>query len=208
MILIYFAIGFIAAVIGALPLGASNIIVINTTLKQNAKQAFKIAVAAGIAEIILSLYALHCNTIVQHFIEKNQWIQFTIIFVLIFVGGYLFFKKEKETVSKKRKGINSKYLTGFLSGILNPPVLVYWLVAIGFINESLYMLSLQSSISVLFLFFSGIYAGKLATLYLYSKFSLIIKHKVQNITLVLNKVTGVLLMSIALINVIKLLYFI
>ncbi len=207
MTMVYFLIGILAASIGALPLGASNIIVINTTLKQNAKQAFKIAIAAGAAEVILSLYALHCNTIVQHFIEKNQWIQFTIIFILILVGGYLFFKKENEAVPKKRRAINSKYLTGFLSGILNPPVLVYWLVAISFINESLYMLSLQSSISILFLFFSGVYVGKLTTLYLYSKFSMIIKHKVQNIALVLNKVTGVLLMTIALINSIKL-YFI
>ena len=42
MILIYFFVGILAALLGALPLGASNIAVINTTIKQNAKQAFKI----------------------------------------------------------------------------------------------------------------------------------------------------------------------
>jgi len=200
MVLIYFIIGILAAFIGALPLGASNIIVINTTLKQNAKQAFKIAIAAGIAEVVLSFYALHCNTIVKHFIERNQWIQLTIIFILFFVGGFLFLKKQKE----KQSITNSKYLTGFLSGILNPPVLVYWLVAIGFINDSLYMLSLESSLVILFLFFTGVYFGKLLTLYLYSRFSLIIRNKVQNISLILNKVTGILLISIALINAAKL----
>ncbi len=205
--MIYFLIGILASSIGALPLGTSNIIVVNTTLRQSAKQAFKVAIAAGIAEVILSFYALHCNTMVQHYIEKNQWIQFTIIFILLFVGGFLFFKKENERSSKKRKITSSKYLTGFLSGILNPPVLAYWLVAIGFINESLYMLSFQSSITVLFLFFAGVYVGKLAVLYLYGKFSLIIRDKVQNITTILNKITGVLLVFIALINVVKL-YFI
>lgn len=204
MILIYLIIGILAAFIGAIPLGASNIIVINTTLKQNAKQAFKIAIAAGIAEVILSFYALHCNTIVKHFIERNQWIQLAIIFVLLIAGVFLSLKKQKEKATQKQNITNSKYLTGFLSGILNPPVLVYWLVAISFINESLYMLSLQSSISILFLFFAGVYGGKLLTLYLYSRFSLIIKHKVKNITLILNKITGVLLIFIALINAAKL----
>lgn len=204
MILIYFIIGILAAFIGAIPLGASNIIVINTTLKQNAKQAFKIAIAAGVAEVVLSFYALHCNTFVKHFIERNQWIQLMIIFILLFVGGFLFFKKQKEKAKNKQSITSSKYLTGFLSGILNPPVLVYWLVAIGFINESLYMLSLESSLAILFLFFTGVYFGKLLTLYLYSKFSLIIKSKVQNISLVLNKVTGVLLIFIAIINAVKL----
>lgn len=207
MITIYFVLGLTAAFAGALPLGASNIIVINTTLKQNAKQAFKIAIAAGFAEVILSFYALHCNTIVQHFIAKNQWLQIAIVLFLLCVGGYLFFKKQSENTSKKKRFLKSKYLTGFLSGILNPPVLLYWLVAISFINDSVYMLSLQSSIGVLFLFFAGVYFGKVVTLYLYSKFSLIIKNKVQNITLVLNKVTGILLIVIAVINTAKI-YFI
>ena len=207
MILIYFLLGLLAAIVGALPLGASNIIVINTTLKHNARQAFKIAIAAGLAEVILSFYALHCNTVVQNFIAKNQWIQIAIVLVLLCAGAYLFFKKQSENTTKKKGVIKSKYVSGFLSGILNPPVLVYWLVAIGFINDSTYMLSLESSVSILFLFFIGVYLGKLLTLYLYSKFSLIIKNKVQNITLILNKVTGVLLIVIAMLNTAKI-YFI
>lgn len=207
MILIYFILGLLAAFVGALPLGASNIIVINTTLKHNTKQAYKIAITAGFAEVILSFYALHCNTIVNNFIARNQWIQIAIVLILLCVGGYLFFKKRNENTSKKKGFIKSKYLTGFLSGILNPPVLVYWLVAISFMNDSAYMLSLQSSVSILFLFFIGVYLGKLFALYLYSKFSLIIKNKVQNIMLVVNKVTGVLLIVIAMINTAKI-YFI
>jgi len=61
MILIYLFVGLLASILSALPLGASNIAVINTTLKQNTKQAFKIAITAGIAEVILSYYALHSN---------------------------------------------------------------------------------------------------------------------------------------------------
>lgn len=204
MIFIYLTTGILAASIGAMPLGASNIIVINTTLKQNARQAFKIAITAGIAEVILSFYALHCNMMIQDFVTKHMWIQLIIIFILLFIGGFLFSKKQKKNSSKTKRMSPSKYLTGFLSGILNPPVLIYWLAVISFINKNILNLSLQSSMNLLFIFFIGVYIGKLLTLYAYSKFSLIIKNKVQNINLIINKVTGVLLISIALINALKL----
>ena len=204
MIILYFLIGILASFIGALPLGASNIAVINTTIKQNAKQAFKIAIAAGIAEVILSYYALHCNMVVREFFDKNMWIQILIVIVLMLAGSFLVFKKNKKKDSKKKKMNTSKYATGFLLGILNPPVLIYWIVAFGIINNNDLMLSLGSPLLVLFLFFTGVYLGKLVTLYLYSKFSMSIKNKVQNITGVINKVTGVLLIIIGIAQAIKL----
>lgn len=204
MLLIYFFIGVFASVLGALPLGASNIAVINTTLKQNAKQAFKITITAGIAEVILSFYALECNLVVQNFIQHNMWIQVTIAILLLAIGTFLLFKKQSQRQSKNRKLMQSKYATGFLLGILNPPVLIYWIVAIGMINDNHFMLSFQSSLSVLFLFFFGVYIGKILTLYFYSRFSLLIKNRVQNISIIINKVTGTLLIVIGLVQAIKL----
>ncbi|MCT4628845.1 LysE family transporter [Winogradskyella sp.] len=206
MILIYLIIGIIASVLGALPLGASNIAVINTTIKQNAVQAYKIAITAGIAELVLSYYALHCNMTVKDFFNANQWIQVLIAIILLGVGGFLFFRptkvKPKNTKSTNRL-LKSKYAIGFFLGLLNPPVLVYWLVVYGVINNNVVMLSLQSSLSVLFLFFIGVYIGKIFTLYIYSKFSLVIKQKFQNINTIINKVTGSLLFMIGLVNVLK-----
>jgi len=204
MILLYLIIGITASVLGALPLGASNIAVINTTIKQNAKQAFKIAIAAGFAEVILSYYALHCNMVVRDFFDRNMWIQILIVTILMGVGSFLIFKKTKEKTPKKKKHKSSKYATGFFLGILNPPVLIYWIVAFGIINNNNLMLSLNSPLLVLFLFFVGVYLGKLLTLYFYSKFSMTIKHRVQNITLVINKVTGILLLVIGIAQAIKL----
>ena len=204
MVILYFLIGILASTIGALPLGASNIAVINTTIKQNAKQAFKIAIAAGIAEVILSYYALHCNLVVREFFDKNMWIQIVLVGILMATGSYLLFKKKKDKVSKKNKLNSSKYVTGFLLGILNPPVLIYWLVAFGIINNNDLMLSLGSPLLVLFLFFLGVYLGKLITLSLYSKFSISIKNKVQNVTVVVNKATGILLIVIGIAQAIKL----
>lgn len=204
MIVVFFIIGLFASILGALPLGASNIAVINTTLKQNAKQAFKIAIASGIAELILSFYALHCNTMVRNFINNNMWIQISIVIVLLGVGAFLMFKKEKHSQSDNRNLLKSEYLKGFALGLLNPPVLIYWIIAIGFINENNIALSLQSPVLVLFLFFLGVYAGKVFTLYMYSKFSLTLKNRVRNINKNINRVTGVLLVIIALFQSVKL----
>ncbi len=204
MIGIYLLIGLCAAILSALPLGASNIAVINTTLKENAKQSFKIAASAGIAEVLLSYYALNCNQSIKDFFNTNLWIQMAIAGILFSVGGYLVFKKHSEKKSRTTALTQSKYATGFLLGIINPPVLIYWVIAFGVLHNNNIMLSLQSSFSVLFLFFFGVYIGKLITLYAYSKMSIIIKHKVKNITSVINKVTGVLLMSIGCIQALQL----
>ncbi len=204
MILVYLLVGIIASVLSALPLGASNIAVINTTLKQNAKQAFKIAVTAGIAEVILSYYALHCNLVVKDFFNNNLWVQIIIACLLFAVGSFLFFKKQNVKKIKKIGLTQSKYTTGFLLGILNPPVLIYWVIAFGIMNNNDVMLSLKSSFTVLFLFFFGVYLGKLLTLYFYSKISVIIKNKVQNVTLVVNKITGALLVIISLTQAVNL----
>jgi len=204
MILIYLFLGLFAAIISALPLGASNIAVINTTLKQNAKQAFKIAITAGLAEVILSYYALHCNQVIIDFFNNNLWVQILLVIILFVAGGFLILKKQHKSNSKKRALTQSKYATGFLLGMINPPVLIYWVIAYGIINNNNIMLSLQSSFSVLFLFFSGVYLGKLLTLYGYSRISLLIKSKTQNITVVVNKVTGILLICISFMQAIKL----
>mgnify|MGYP000439296421 CR=1 FL=1 len=94
----YFIIGVFVTFLGAIPLGTVNISVINTTLRVDARNAMKIAFAAGIAEIILSFYALHCSVMVADFIEMNQWIQIAIAIVLFLIGGFLFFKKKKEII--------------------------------------------------------------------------------------------------------------
>ncbi|MEC3905756.1 LysE family transporter [Tamlana sp. 2201CG12-4] len=203
MTLIYLFIGILAATLSALPLGASNIAVINTTLKQNVNQAFKIAITAGIAEVVLSYYALHCNVMIKNFFYNNLWVQILVATLLLIAGSFLCFKKQPKHKSKQRKFSQSKYATGFILGIVNPPVLIYWVIAFGVLKNNDILLSLQSSFSVLFLFFLGVYLGKLLILYGYSKISLIIKHKVHNVNTAVNKITGILLICISIIQAIK-----
>jgi threonine/homoserine/homoserine lactone efflux protein len=199
--LLYFAIGILVTFVGALPLGTVNISVIHTTLKVDARNAMKIAFAAGIAEILLSFFALHSSMVIAEFIEMNQWIQVMIAILLFVIGGFLYFKKQKETEERKFK--MSNYFTGLFLGLLNPPVLAYWLFMISYLNKNNFHLNMNSSIAILFVFFSGVYLGKLLTLYGYSRCSILIKNKVQNIASMINRIIGVLLVVIGCIQLLK-----
>ncbi|NRA92234.1 MAG: hypothetical protein HRU26_06030 [Psychroserpens sp.] len=83
MILFFLIVGLLTSILGALPLGASNIAVINTTLKEDSIQAKKIVWAAGFGELILGYYALHCNMTVKDFFDHNEWIQIGIVILLM-----------------------------------------------------------------------------------------------------------------------------
>ena len=204
MILFFLIIGLVASILGALPLGASNIAVINTTLKQNRIEAYKIAFAAGFGEIILAYYALHCNMTIKDFFDHNYWIQIAIVIALMCIGLLLFFKKNKERTKTRKTLLTSKYLTGFVLGLLNPPVLIYWIVVFGFLNGNTLSLSLQSPLALLIVFFVGVFSGKVFTLYLYSRFSAGLKERVHNINQKVNKITGVLLIIIGIVQALKL----
>ncbi|NAS29356.1 LysE family transporter [Flavobacteriaceae bacterium R38] len=204
-LVIYFFIGIIATFFGAIPLGTVNISVINTTIKQNMSTAMKIAFAAGFAEIILSFYALHCSMAVTGFITQNDWLQITLAFLVLGIGAFMLLKKQKEASSEtKKKLFDSKYLNGFVLGLINPPVLLYWIFVIEFLNRNNYSLTMEASLSLVFLFFLGVYLGKVLTLYLYSKSSMFIKKKFANISKIVNKVTGGLLVVIAIVQFIRL----
>lgn len=201
MNILYFFIGCLAAIVGALPLGASNIAVIDTTLREDAKQSLKIAMTAGISEVVLAILALHFNMMAQKIVEANPLIEIIIIGILVVGTIYFFFKKSKE---RKKTPNESKYLTGFLTGILNPPVIIYWLIALNFINDHDFMLTLQSSLIVQVLFFCGVYFGKVGTLWAYGKFSSLIKNNVDDVKAKVNKATAIVLLGIGIFQTVKL----
>ncbi|NER12591.1 LysE family transporter [Leptobacterium flavescens] len=203
-LLIYFFIGIIATFFGALPLGTVNISVINTTIKENMNTAMKIAFAAGFAEIILSFYALHCSMAVTGFISTNDWLQITLTVLVLCFGVFMLLKKQKEVSEQKKSAFNSKYLSGFILGLINPPVLLYWIFVIEFLNRNNYSLTMSDSLTLVFLFFAGVYLGKVLTLYLYGKSSMLIKNKFANISKTVNKFIGILLIAIAAIQFIRL----
>lgn len=210
----YFFIGLVAALIGALPLGTTNVAVINTTIKENLQNALKIVYTAALAELIIILIAINFNSQIDAFITMNIWIQYTIIIVL-FIVGIIFVKGRKECVKdvneeciyiKKRRFHISKQLLGFILGLINPSVLVFWILVITFLNKRMLYLNINIEWTLLALFLIGAYLGKVITLYGYGKFSHLLRVRVKNITTTINRLIGVLLICISIFQVTKLAY--
>ena len=194
------------AILGALPLGTTNVAVINTTLKETIQSALKIVYPAAIAEVILVLIALYANATLLAFIDHNIWVQYSIVVILLVLGAYLFFKKNKDMHHTKRKLKIPKPLLGFILGMVNPAVLMYWLVAITFLNKKIMHLDLSINDTLLLLFLIGVFFGKVVTLYGFGKFSHQLSLKTHHISTKVNQIIGVLLAIVSIVQFIKIVY--
>ncbi|MCL5129775.1 LysE family transporter [Algibacter sp. L4_22] len=213
-LLIYFLIGFTAAVIGALPLGTTNVAVINTTIKENVQNALKIIYTAALAELILIVFAIIFNSQIEVFIKMNIWLQYTIVVILLVVGVVLLsgrtecVKDENDEciIIKKRRTPISKEMLGFFLGLVNPTVLIYWIFIMSYLNKNIIDLNIAVEYQLVLLFLIGAYFGKLLILYGYGKFSDVLKVRVKNLTTRINRVIGVLLVCISIFQITKLIY--
>jgi threonine/homoserine/homoserine lactone efflux protein len=212
-IIIYFFLGLFAAVLGALPLGTTNVAVINTTIKENIQNALKIVYTAALAEVILVIIAISFNMQIENFVIMNVWLQYMIAIILLGVGIILLLGR-KECVKdendeciiiKKRYNI-SKQMLGFILGLINPTVLIYWILVVSFLNKKMLLLDTNVTHLLLGLFLIGVFFGKTITLYGYGKFSNLLKVRMKNITTRINRVIGILLICVSLFQFTKLFY--
>lgn len=204
MIFLLFFIGITATIIGALPPGASNLAVIKTTINEDIKQGLKISYGAGIGEVILAFLALSFGFIIKDYFVMHTWIQIVLIIVLLVVGIYLVRTKPKKV--KDPSSFSSKYATGFLLSIVNPPVLIYWVVVFSMLHKN-YNFDSMAAIPVLILFFSGVFLGKVLTLYGYGRLGHLIQNKKSNFKCFINRLIGVILIIISTVQAIKLFWF-
>ena len=198
---LYFFSGFLASYIGGAFPGAVNLNVVYTTIQLSAKHTVPIILAASIGEIVLSLLALHCGMAVDEFVTSNGLVKISIAILLILIGLYLWFKKQNKIKPKANR--NRGFFKGFLLALVNPPVLVFWLVAFAYLSSIAHIEPMMSILSLTVLFFTGVFFGKILVLYSYVKFSVYVAHKSQYLTTSLNKVMAVLLVCIGLIQLIK-----
>lgn len=211
----YFFLGLLVAIIGALPLGTTNVAVINTTIKENIQSALKIIYTAALAEIILVLIAIRFNLQIENFVAMNLHLQYTIALLLLAVGIVLILRKkecmkdEKEEciLIKKRKFQIDKQMLGFILGLVNPTVLIYWILVISFLSKKRLYLSLNKEYLLLILFLLGAFIGKALTLYGYGKFSNVLNARLKNKTTRINTIIGTLLICISIFQFSKIFYY-
>lgn len=202
MIYSIFFIAVIATITGAIAPGASNLAVIKTTLQENIHESLKISYGAGIGEVLLALGALSFGMALENFIQMHIWTQ-VIVLIALAIAGIYFIKNKKET-KKLCKGLRSKYLTGFVLGVINPPVLLYWVLVFSLLKSNAdFMLDTP----ILMLLIAGIFLGKVVTLYGYGKLGTHIATKKSKVATKINPIIGTVLLSLAFLQGVKLLLF-
>lgn len=207
MILGYSIIGLAAASLGGAAPGASNLAVIKTTATDSLHKAMGIAVGAGVGEMFLAFLALCYSRLFTEFFEMNTWIQILFTAVFLSIGFLFLFPKLWKKFSKpklSRKKPQSTFLTGFLLAVINPPVLLFWVASITLIQTYVLPLTDMSPISVLSLFFLGVFFGKVLILYGYAVLGNTLQKKNTN-NATFNRIIGVVIILIAMSQAIRLL---
>ena len=110
-IILHFALGFIASIIGALPFGLVNLSVVDSALNRGERPAFWISAGATIIEIIFVLLAIYLGSSLAVFMEDNTWIEFFILLVLLAAGISFFLRKNKGSEKQKIVSVSYTHLT-------------------------------------------------------------------------------------------------
>ena len=194
--LIYTSAGFIASALGAATPGAVNLSVVYTTINQGAKFAIPIILAAALGEVVLAFFALHCAMFIEENIQQNIVLQYIIAIILVLAGIFLSLKKSTSPDKSNAKKSNNGFFQGLLFAVLNPPVLVFWLLVFSYLATNTSVMVEMSFFLLTLLFFMGVFVGKIFTLWLYLQLSKKIEKRAQNITSIVNKSIGVLLLFI------------
>lgn len=203
MAFLYFFIVLVAAFVAATPPGASNIAVINTTIKVSISKGLNIAYGAGFGEVILAFLALQFSMTFSIFFATNPWVQVVFILLFLLAGLYFIFKNRIKFSLKKAKDskrTKATFTTGLLLALLNPPVLIFWLLAFSVIHKYVIMVSENSSILTLALLFTGICIGKVLVLYFYGKWGNTISKREKCDTTKLYRIIGIALVTLSIIQ--------
>jgi L-lysine exporter family protein LysE/ArgO len=197
-IIIHFALGFIASIIGALPFGLVNLSVVDSTLNKSERAAFLISAGATIIEIVFVLLAIFLGSRLADYMEDNLWIEFFILMVLLTAG--ISFLLRKRSGSKKKTIVLHDFLKGMLLNILSVQVLLYWFVAIAYLQTSNRIVFTSECIIA---FTVAVGLGKMLTLLFYRLMAKKIKSKSGAIARRINVIIGTIMVGLAVFQLVK-----
>lgn len=202
--IIFFLLGLGITIVGAIPPGAANLILLHQTTQKNINNVRQYVIAAGIGEISLIILALFFDTKFTLSFQNNLWIQ-QIAPLVFFIAGIYFLTHQKPLKNSQKNGFkNLASYTGFLSALINPPVLLFWLVVIAMINKYLVTLDISTPLTDVLLFLSGAFTGKIVALAMYYRIGKKFESYQKDNKLQLHKIIGICLISVGITQGIRL----
>ena len=196
--IILLIIGMATSMLGALPFGLVNMTVLKVSLEQGSRPALHIAHGAALVEVLFGLTAILFGGLAAEHIEGNQIVSYFTVGVLLAGGAFFTFKKQKSGITHDT-GF-SGFLKGIFLNLISIQVFIFWILAIAFLSSR--QLIQFDAVSVLILI-AGIWIGKMIVLILYLNLSKKILSGSQISSKNINRVIGIVLFLMALVQVFK-----
>jgi threonine/homoserine/homoserine lactone efflux protein len=196
-----FFLSMLASIAGTLPFGPINLSVVDTTINRSWRAAFHFSIAAALIEIPQSFIAIRFNPTVQQLLQHNVWVKSFVVVFFVGIGLVFFLRKPINEGEKKAKSKNNDFINGLLVSIANPQAIPFWIFILAFLKSAEYLdISDHPPLYFLCLFLSGVACGKLLTLLFYAFLSQLIVRRAAFISQWMNKIIGVILMGIGLVQ--------
>lgn len=185
-------IGFIAALIGALPVGLVNLTVLDKAFHADQKNALQLAHGAAWIEVVFGFIALSLGNKITVFMTNKSVFYYLILLLPALVGIVFLFRKN--TTNKNQVLSGNHFLNGAFLNLISMQVLLYWLIAVMYISR--FHIRIQGFYETVG-FLAGIWIGKMLVLWFYAKLSKTIFNKWQFLSLYMDRIIGsVLLISV------------
>lgn len=197
-IILHFALGFIASITGAMPFGLVNLSVVDSTLNRGERAAFWVSAGATIIEIGFVLLAIFLGSRLAAYMENSPWIEFFILLVLLTAGISFFLRKNKG--SENKKIVMPDFVKGMFLNILSVQVLLYWFVAIAYLQSNA---QIVFTLECIVAFTLAVALGKMLTLLFYRLLATKIRSKSSAIARKINHIIGIIMIGLAVFHLLK-----
>jgi threonine/homoserine/homoserine lactone efflux protein len=198
-VFIYLLIALAATTIGAVPLGLVNLSVVNSALKNDTRGALQIAHGASVVEVLFALSSLLAGAQLLPFLDGNPVVRYFVFAVLLILGLFFLFKKNKEKIPIE-KGESYGYLKGAFLNIISIQVLLFWLLTATLLSANQL---LPVTTSEVLIFLVGVWLTKMAVLKGFALLAQKVVSRSPEISAHINQIIGVVLISGAIIQLIK-----
>ncbi len=202
MIVLLLLLGFGIALVATIMPSATNLLVLKKATSDSIFKAMFVSYGAALGETIVAGFAITFGFLVKKLYQDYLWIQIAFVILILLAGVLLILKKTNPKSSEDEAHQN--FGTGFLLGFLNIPMFIFWVAVLSSISSYVFI-GKNSPWSVILSFLTGVILGKVVMLYLYARLSDYFSKKITNLESKMNVVIGVVLISAAIFQSIKLL---